>query len=125
MPLLNASELHGLLFKLLGDPNFKYEFAKAFIRYYRILMSTVTREGDDGDNANTRSSDYPILSNFSVQVFILPTLTQRLVIEVNLLDMSLGNLKHLFVSCAGEDGRLLVMCCLLISCYFHLLHSLV
>lgn len=102
-----VSKLHELLFKLLGDPNFKYEFAKAFIRHYPILMSAVTREGADGDNANTRSSDYPMLSNFSVQIFTVPTLTRRLVIEVNLLDMLLGNLKQLFVSCAGEDGRLL------------------
>lgn len=38
-----VSELHEFLFKLLGDPNFKYEFAKAFIRHYSILMSAVTR----------------------------------------------------------------------------------
>lgn len=36
----------------------------------------------------------------------MPTLTPRLVIEENLLDMLLRNLKQLFISCAGEDGRL-------------------
>jgi hypothetical protein len=102
-----VAELHELLFKLLGEPNFKYEFAKAFIRHYPMLMSAVIREGADGNNANAKSSDYPILSNFSVQIFTVPTLTPRLVTEVNLLDMLLGNLKQLFVSCAGEDGRLL------------------
>lgn len=102
-----VAELHELLFKLLGEPNFKYEFAKAFIRHYPTLMSAVIREGADGNNASAKFSDYPILSNFSVQIFTVPTLTPRLVTEVNLLDMLLGNLKQLFVSCAGEDGRIL------------------
>ncbi|GLJ41100.1 hypothetical protein SUGI_0851350 [Cryptomeria japonica] len=102
-----VTELHELLFKLLGEPNFKYEFAKAFVKHYPTLISEAIREGIDGSNSSPKFNDYPLLSNFSVQIFTVPTLTPRLVIEVNLLDMLLGNLKQLFISCAGEDGRLL------------------
>ncbi|KAH9325221.1 hypothetical protein KI387_005399, partial [Taxus chinensis] len=102
-----VAELHELLFKLLGEPNFKYEFAKAFIKHYPRLISEAIQEGIDGSNSSPKFSDYPILGNFSVQIFTVPTLTPRLVTEVNLLDMLLGNLKRLFISCAGEDGRIL------------------
>jgi len=118
-----VSKLHELIFKLLGDPNFKCEFAMDFIRHYLVLMSTTIQEGADRNNANAKSSDYPILSNFYLQIFIVPTLTQRLVI-VTLLNVLLGNMKSHFVSCAGEDGCLLVMYYIYISCCFHLLHSL-
>eukprot|EP01018_Ginkgo_biloba_P034022 Gb_11947 [translate_table: standard] len=108
VPKKVVAELHELLFKLLGEPNFKYEFAKAFIKHYPTLISEAIRKGIDGSNSSTKSSDYyPVLSNFSVQIFTVPTLTPRLVIELKLLDMLLGSLKQFFVSCAGEDGRLL------------------
>lgn len=100
--------LHELLFKLLGEPNFKYEFAKAFIRHYPTLISEAIQEGIDGTNSSAKHSDYPVLGNFSVQIFTVPTLTPRLVTELNLLDVLLGNLRQFFIQC-GEDGRLLVM----------------
>lgn len=52
---------------------------------------------------------YPLLSTFSVQILTVPTLTPRLVKEMNLLAMLLGCLGDIFFSCAGEDDRLQVM----------------
>ena len=52
--------------------------------------------------------EYPLIPNFSVQIFTVPTLTTRLVREHNLLGIVLECLTALFLSCLGEDGRLQV-----------------
>lgn len=52
--------------------------------------------------------EYPLIPNFSVQIFTVPTLTTRLVREHNLLGILLECLTALFLSCVGEDGRLQV-----------------
>ncbi|KAA8518905.1 hypothetical protein F0562_016321 [Nyssa sinensis] len=96
-------KLHELLLKLLGEPVFKYEFAKVFLCYYPTVVSEAVKECKD-----TVFKEYPLLSTFSVQIFTVPTLTPRLVKENNLLSMLLECLGDIFISCAVEDGRLQV-----------------
>ncbi|XP_021886840.1 E3 ubiquitin-protein ligase PRT6 [Carica papaya] len=94
-------KLHEVLLKLLGEPIFKYEFAKVFLNYYPVAINEIVKEHND-----VALKKYPILSTFSVQIFTVPTLTPRLVREMNLLFLLLGCLGDIFISCAGEDGRL-------------------
>ncbi|KAL5991929.1 hypothetical protein ACLOJK_012841 [Asimina triloba] len=98
-----AKKLHELLLKMLGEPSFKYEFAKAFIRYYTLVVKEATKECKD-----SVFEKFPLLSTFSVQIFTVPTLTPRLVKDLNLLHVMLGCLGDLFQSCAGEEGYLQV-----------------
>nr|XP_010937621.1 E3 ubiquitin-protein ligase PRT6 isoform X1 [Elaeis guineensis]XP_010937623.1 E3 ubiquitin-protein ligase PRT6 isoform X1 [Elaeis guineensis] len=98
-----VKKLHELLLKLLGEPLFKYEFAKAFTRYYPVTVSEIIKERSDSMLAK-----YPLLSTFSVQIFTVPTLTPRLVREVNLLGVLLGCLRDIFLFCVGEDNRIQV-----------------
>ncbi|CAM8960365.1 unnamed protein product [Rhodiola kirilowii] len=97
----SVKKLHELLLKLLGEPIFKYEFAKAFVNYYPTVI-------DEGIKLSSDSvyKKYPLISTFSVQILTVPTLTPRLVKEMNLLDMFVGCLEDIFVSCAGEDGHI-------------------
>ncbi|CAL9094143.1 unnamed protein product [Musa acuminata var. zebrina] len=98
-----VKKLHELLLKLLGEPVFKYEFAKAFTRYYPVSVSEIIKEW-----TVKAFEKYSLLSTFSVQLFTVPTLTPRLVREVNLLGVLLGCLKDLFLFCIQEDGQLQV-----------------
>lgn len=98
-----TKKLHELLLKLLGEPVFKYEFAKVFLNYYPIVVDEAIKGCSDEVHIK-----YPLISTFSVQIFTVPTLTPRLVKEMNLLGMLLGCLEDIFVSCSGEDGRLQV-----------------
>ncbi|KAG0484149.1 hypothetical protein HPP92_012233 [Vanilla planifolia] len=98
-----VKKLHELLLKLLGDPVFKYDFAKIFIRYYPINMKAMISESSD-----SVLQKYPMLSTFSVQIFTVPTLTVRLVTEVDLLSVLLGCLKDLFLSFVDVDGHIQV-----------------
>ncbi|KAM3248365.1 E3 ubiquitin-protein ligase PRT6 [Capsicum annuum] len=99
----NVKMSHELLLKLLAEPQFKYEFAKVFLSYYPTVVNEAVREGND-----IVLNKYPLLSTFSVQIFMVPTLTLCLVKEMNLLPMLLGCLQDIFVSYAGEDGKLQV-----------------
>lgn len=105
-----VKKLHELLLKLLGEPLFKYEFAKVLIEYYPVIVNETIEEG-----SNSMIEKYALLSTFSVQIFTVPTLTPRLVREVDLLSVLLGCLTDLFLSCVGEDGRLQVT----FSCIFN------
>nr|XP_010920582.1 E3 ubiquitin-protein ligase PRT6 [Elaeis guineensis]XP_010920583.1 E3 ubiquitin-protein ligase PRT6 [Elaeis guineensis] len=96
-----VKKLHELLLKLLGEPLFKYEFAKAFARYYPDTVNEIIKECTD-----SVLEKYPLLLIFSVQIFTVRTLTPRLVREVNLLAVLLGCLRELFLSCVGEDNIL-------------------
>ncbi|KAL3358016.1 hypothetical protein AABB24_015247 [Solanum stoloniferum] len=96
-------KLHELLLKMLGEPQFKYEFAKVFLSYYSTVVNDAVKEIND-----TVFQKYPLLSTFSVQIFTVPTLTPRLVKEMNLLAMLLDCLGDIFISCADENGRLKV-----------------
>ncbi|PHU06848.1 E3 ubiquitin-protein ligase PRT6 [Capsicum chinense] len=96
-------KLHALLLKMLGEPQFKYEFAKVFLSYYSTVMKEAVKESND-----TVFKKCPLLSTFSVQIFAVPTLTPRLVKEMNLLAMLLDCLRDILISCAGENGRLKV-----------------
>ncbi|XP_073266120.1 E3 ubiquitin-protein ligase PRT6 isoform X1 [Populus alba] len=96
-----VKKLHELLLKLLGEPLFKYEFAKEFLRYYPFVVHEAMKETVDDT-----PKKYPLLSIFSVQIFTVPTLTPRLVKEMNLLGLLLRCLDDIFIYCAGEDGRL-------------------
>ncbi|KAJ8557693.1 hypothetical protein K7X08_004459 [Anisodus acutangulus] len=100
----DVKKIHELLLKLLGEPQFKYEFAKVFLSYCPTVVNEAVRECND-----TVFNKYPLLSTFSVQIFTVPTLTPRLVKEMNLLPMLLGCLGDILVSCTGEDGKLQVM----------------
>lgn len=99
-----TGKLHELLLKLLGEPLFKYEFAKVFIGYYPTVINEAIKECSD-----TVYKKYPLLSLFSVQIFAVPSLTLLLVDDMNLLSMLFECLGNIFISCAGEDGRLQVM----------------
>ncbi|KAG5407984.1 hypothetical protein IGI04_004303 [Brassica rapa subsp. trilocularis] len=94
-------KLHDLFLKLIADPVFKSEFAKAFASYYPVVISEAVKLGSD--NAFKK---FPLLSAFSVQILTVPTLTPFLVKEMNFLAMLLGCLNDIFVSCSGEDGVL-------------------
>ncbi|KZV51798.1 hypothetical protein F511_11486 [Dorcoceras hygrometricum] len=98
-----VGKLHELLLKLLGEPVFKYEFAKVFVRYYPMIVDEAIKESTD-----TVFKKYPLLSTFSVQILTVPTLTPRLVEEMNLMDMLFQCLENIFHSCARDDGRLQV-----------------
>ncbi|KAM3355641.1 hypothetical protein P3S68_022354 [Capsicum galapagoense] len=99
----NVKMSHELLLKLLAEPQFKYEFAKVFLSYYPTVVNEAVREGND-----IVLNKYPLLSTFSVQIFMVPTLTLCLVKEMKLLPMLLGCLQDIFVPYAGEDGKLQV-----------------
>ncbi|CAL1379064.1 unnamed protein product [Linum trigynum] len=96
-----SRKLHELLLKLLGEPTFKYEFAKVFLSYYPFVVNEVIKDGTENG-----LKKYPLLSKFSVQIFTVPTLTPRLVKEMNLLAILLRCLRDIFSHCAGEDGCL-------------------
>ncbi|CAM8910449.1 unnamed protein product [Rhodiola kirilowii] len=95
--------LRELLLKLLGEPEFKYEFAKVFVNYYPIFIKSAIKE-----NGDAYMKKLSVLPSFSVQLFTVPTVTPRLVKEENLLAILLGCLEEIFSSCAGEDGCLVV-----------------
>ncbi|XP_027071493.2 E3 ubiquitin-protein ligase PRT6 isoform X1 [Coffea arabica] len=97
----DVRKLYELLLKLLGEPHFKYEFAKVFLSYYPTVVAEAIKEYNDNI-----FKEYPLLPTFSVQIFTVPTLTPRLVKEMNLLPMLLECLGDIFISCAGEDGQL-------------------
>ncbi|TKY66027.1 E3 ubiquitin-protein ligase PRT6 [Spatholobus suberectus] len=97
-----VKKLHELLLKLLGEPNFKYDFAKVFLTYYPSIINEAIKDCSDSP-----LKIYPLLSTFSVQILTVPTLTPRLVKEINLLTMLLGCFENIFISCS-EDGRLQV-----------------
>ncbi|KAL2481549.1 E3 ubiquitin-protein ligase PRT6 [Abeliophyllum distichum] len=96
-------KLHELLLKLIGEPIFKYEFAKVFLSYYPTVVNEAIKEHSD-----SVFKKYQLLSTFSVQILTVPTLTPHLVEEMNLLAMLFECLERIFVSCAREDGRLQV-----------------
>ncbi|KAL2938478.1 E3 ubiquitin-protein ligase PRT6 [Bienertia sinuspersici] len=95
-----TKKLHELLLKLLGEPIFKYEFAKVFVAYYPVPVAEALRTSTDNV-----LKKYPLLHMFAVQIFTVPTLTPRLVKEHNLLAMLLECLGDIIFSCCGEDGQ--------------------
>ncbi|CAJ1799097.1 unnamed protein product [Sphenostylis stenocarpa] len=97
-----VKKLHELLLKLLGEQSFKYDFAKVFLTYYPSVINEATK-----DSSDIPLKKYPLLSTFSVQILTVPTLTPRLLKEINLLTMLLGCLENIFISCS-DDGRLQV-----------------
>ncbi|CAH8371211.1 unnamed protein product [Eruca vesicaria subsp. sativa] len=97
-----TKKLHDLFLKLIADPVFKSEFAKAFASYYPVVISEAVKQGSD----NNTFKKYPLLPTFSVQILTVPTLTPFLVKEMDFLAMLLGCLSDIFVSCSGEDGVL-------------------
>ncbi|KAF9619779.1 hypothetical protein IFM89_009301 [Coptis chinensis] len=96
-----GKKLHEVLLKLLGEPTFKYEFAKVFINYYPDVIKEAIEKSSDAV-----LQKYSLLSTFSVQIFTVPTLTPRLVKEMGLLDILLGCLGDIFYHCTGEEGHL-------------------
>jgi E3 ubiquitin-protein ligase UBR3 len=113
LPKAVVTSLHELLYKLLGDSNFKHTFAQIFISHYpKFLRDSVAEEtaAAPGGAPNSKNREQAILGSFSVQIFTVPTLTPKLVTESRLLDMLLDTLKEFFCSCVGDDGRLMVCC---------------
>ncbi|XP_078178382.1 proteolysis 6 isoform X3 [Carex rostrata] len=102
-----VKKLHELLLKLIADPNFKFQFALSFVRYYPVTVGEITRGSGVGPSGGELSlmEEYPLLATFSVQIFTVPTLTPRLVREVDLLGVLVGCLRDVLVSCV-DDGRL-------------------
>ncbi|MCO5595657.1 hypothetical protein L7F22_049702 [Adiantum nelumboides] len=107
-------KLHELLFKLMGNPSFKCEFAKTFIRQYPHFIQDGLRQSLDSPNGSldllngSRARESAALSSFAVQIFTVPTLTPVLVVDLKLLDMLLEALKDAFLSSSGGDARQLV-----------------
>ncbi|KAJ4970512.1 hypothetical protein NE237_003611 [Protea cynaroides] len=97
-----VKKLHELLLKLLGEPIFKYEFAKVYVNYYQVVIKEAIKECSDS------IIEHSLLNTFSAQIFTVPTLSPRLVKEANLLGGLLGCLGDIFLSCAGEDDNLQV-----------------
>ncbi|XP_071726695.1 E3 ubiquitin-protein ligase PRT6-like isoform X2 [Rutidosis leptorrhynchoides] len=95
-------KLQELLLKWLSDPFFKYEFAKAFLNYYPMVINEAVKECKD-----SVFRKYSLLPTFSVQIFTVPTLTPRLVKEMDLLAILLQCLCSI-ISCCSQDNRLLV-----------------
>ncbi|KAI4340077.1 hypothetical protein MLD38_024949 [Melastoma candidum] len=96
-------KLHELLLKLLAEPSFKYNFARAFLSYYPVVVNEAVKDCND-----EVFKKHAALSTFSVQIFTVPTLTPRLVTEMNLLEILFGCLGDIFISCIGDDGHLQV-----------------
>ncbi|XP_024382980.1 E3 ubiquitin-protein ligase PRT6 isoform X2 [Physcomitrium patens] len=121
LPKPVSASLHELLYKLLGDSNFKLSFAKVFISHYPKFFkdSAAAESAAIGITSTSKYSEQAILNSFSVQIFTVPTLTPKLVIESRLLEMLLGTLKEFFLACAGEDGRLLGSKGLLVKRLYH------
>ena len=115
-----TKKLHELLLKLLGEPTFKYEFAKAFIDYYPVPVAEVLRTSSE-----SVLRKYPLLSMFSVQIFTVPTLTHLLVKEQHLLAVLLDCLEEIMISCCVDNGQIQVMfLIILINCNFSLRYSI-
>jgi hypothetical protein len=109
LPERVGKKLQVLLYKLLGDSAFKCSFAQEFIAHYPEFVRHSVREDQELPGSSSSSKhERAILGNFSVQIFTVPTLTPKLVLESKLLDMLLETLKELFLACVGENGRLLV-----------------
>ncbi|KAK4766943.1 hypothetical protein SAY86_014694 [Trapa natans] len=100
---LVVTKLHELLLKFLAVPSFKYEFAKAFLGYYPIVARESVKECNDD-----AFKGFAAISRFSVQILTVPTLTPRLVKEMNLLEVLFGCLREIFYSSVGGDNRLQV-----------------
>eukprot|EP00250_Pteridium_aquilinum_P003618 c13921_g1_i1 orf=503-7018(-) len=98
------SKLHELLFKLMGSPNFKLQFAKTFIHHYPLFIRDGLRQNLESTNGRG-SRESAALSNFPVQIFTVPSLTLQLVLDQKLLDMLFEALKDAFLSCSGGDGQ--------------------
>lgn len=103
LPKSDVKKLHELLLKLLGEPVFKYDFAKVFIDYYPVIVNKALK-----DNDGSVFSNYPLLSTFSVQIFTVPAITPKLVREENLMGVLVGCLGDILFSCIGEDDHLQV-----------------
>ncbi|PIA60262.1 hypothetical protein AQUCO_00300046v1 [Aquilegia coerulea] len=99
-----TEKLHELLLKLLGEPTFKFEFAKIYIKYYPDIIKETIKESSDNI-----LEKYPLLCTFSVQIFTVPTLTPRLVKEMNLLGILLRCLTDIFYYCLDhKEGHIQV-----------------
>lgn len=107
-----VKKLHELLLKLMADPNFKFQFALSFVRYYPVTVGEIIRGSSLGPNGGELSlmEEYQLLGTFSVQIFTVLTLTARLVREADLLGVLVGRLRDVLASCVGDDGRLQVVC---------------
>jgi hypothetical protein len=79
----SCEKLHDLLPKLMTEPTFKFEFAKAFIRHYHVTISEVVNGTIDS------LLDDRLVQTFSVQIYTVPPLTKMLVREDNLLGVLL------------------------------------
>ncbi|KAI3924665.1 hypothetical protein MKW92_052550 [Papaver armeniacum] len=71
--------------------------------YYPDTIKESIKEGSD-----SVLEKYKLVATFSVQIFTVPTLTPRLVREMNLLGILFGCLEDMFSSCAGDEGHIQV-----------------
>uniref|UniRef100_A0A7I4DB25 E3 ubiquitin-protein ligase n=1 Tax=Physcomitrium patens TaxID=3218 RepID=A0A7I4DB25_PHYPA len=110
LPKRCVNSLHELLYKLLGDTNFKHTFAQTFILHYPFYLRETIKEDAAAAGTSSRSKhrDPAVVNSFSVQIFTVPTLTPKLVMEAGLLDMLLETLKEFFCACVGDYGRISV-----------------
>ncbi|KAG4216132.1 hypothetical protein ERO13_A01G222300v2 [Gossypium hirsutum] len=99
-----VKKLHELLLKLLAEPIFKNEFSKVFLSYYPTVINEAIKDG----SGSILKSKYPLISTFSAQIFTVPTLTARLVKEMDLLGVLLKCLGDIFISCSQKDDHLKV-----------------
>eukprot|EP00232_Nephroselmis_pyriformis_P010785 CAMPEP_0182892808 /NCGR_PEP_ID=MMETSP0034_2-20130328/24093_1 /TAXON_ID=156128 /ORGANISM="Nephroselmis pyriformis, Strain CCMP717" /LENGTH=597 /DNA_ID=CAMNT_0025026517 /DNA_START=78 /DNA_END=1868 /DNA_ORIENTATION=+ len=97
-----AKTVHSLLYKLLGDPHFKHQFATTFVRLYPSVLESQVRV----DVAGLMGGGNSILDSFSVQIFTVPALVPRLAKEAELLDVLLGTLSGVLKDAMGGDSVL-------------------
>ncbi|KAK3255956.1 hypothetical protein CYMTET_34888 [Cymbomonas tetramitiformis] len=94
--------LHALIFKLLGDADFKEALACAIIRDYRALHE-LEMESESQELATTDQS-HGLMSVLNVQIFTVPALTPALVRHHQLVDTLLAYLQEILSACRVKDS---------------------
>jgi len=92
-----SKALHVLYMKLIIDPSFKIDFAKAFVRLYAVNSSRLIEGKGTQDDS---------IFNFSVQIFTVPSLVPLLVKEEELLAVLFSCLAAAFTSALDHEGAL-------------------
>lgn len=88
LPATVAQAVHSLLYKLLGDSDFKYALGLGFTAHYAKFVQRLM-----DDDPGEMDAEASILQSFSVQIFTVPPLVLRLATEAGLLRMLVSTLE--------------------------------
>ncbi|KAJ3693678.1 hypothetical protein LUZ60_009158 [Juncus effusus] len=102
-----AKKLHELFLKFIGDPSFKLQFCLSFVEYYRGVVREILTRGNSGSGGADQALGelYPLLNSFSVQIFTVPVMMDRLVRETDLLGTLVSMLRDVLMACLDEEGK--------------------